>query len=111
VQWSEHTIDQIYKIIGERIRARRVEADMTQTELGQRVQLTRSSIANIEAGRQRAMLHTIMQIANELDIEPHALFPKPDFVGSESRLLGELAGQPPSTLEFVQSVVRRASAR
>jgi hypothetical protein len=57
------------------------------------------------------MLHTIMQIANELDIEPHALFPKPDFVGSESRLLGELAGQPPSTLEFVQSVVRRASAR
>lgn len=111
MKWADQTIDQVYKSLGERIRARRVEVDMTQTELGQRVSMTRSSIANIEAGRQRAMIHTIMQIANELDLEPRELLPAPDFTSNDNKLLRELDGQPTSTQEFVQSVVRQASRR
>ncbi|MCA1671851.1 MAG: helix-turn-helix domain-containing protein, partial [Actinobacteria bacterium] len=68
MRWSDDAVDQLYEVIGERIRAARVHAGTTQTELGQRVGLTRSSIANIEAGRQRAMIHTLLQVAQALEV-------------------------------------------
>lgn len=107
--WPEQTLEQIYRTIGERIRTRRTELGFSQTQLGQKVSLTRSSIANIEAGRQRPMIHTIMQIADELNLEPPELLPS---VGRKSSPLtvteGDLDGQPSSTYQFVQSVVKRA---
>ncbi len=108
--WSEQTIDQVYQVIGARIRARRTDLGLTQTELGQHVGLTRSSIANIEAGRQRAMIHTIMQLANQLDLEPAQLFPEVEHDNRmQNRLTERLEGQPESTYDFVRSVVHRAS--
>lgn len=105
--WSEQTVDGIYKIIGERIRARRSQIGLTQVELGQKVRLTRSSIANIESGRQRAMIHTIMQIANAIDIDVSELFPTPEIEASDNRFSDALTGQPESTRDFVRSVVGR----
>lgn len=107
--WSEQTLEQIYRTIGERIRARRSELGFSQTQLGQKVSLTRSSIANIEAGRQRPMLHTVMQIADELNLQLQDLLPTVERQGSPLTLAeGDLEGQPASTYQFVQSVVKRA---
>lgn len=110
MQWSEQKVEQIYIAIGDRIRTRRTDLKLTQLELGQRVQLTRSSIANIEAGRQRPMPHTILQIACQLDIEPAELLPKLEEATPENSFLHQnLHGQPESTFDFVRSVVRRVN--
>lgn len=52
---------------GKRIKSARITAELSQTELGVRLDLTRSSIANIEAGRQGCgveLLHAITGILN-----------------------------------------------
>lgn len=41
--------------------------------MARRVNLTRTSIANIEAGRQRLQLHTVDQLATALSTSPRNL--------------------------------------
>ncbi|UQR61591.1 helix-turn-helix domain-containing protein [Bradyrhizobium sp. C-145] len=50
---------------------------MTQEELARRVQLSRASITNIEKGRQRVLLHQLIEIADALDAKPSELMPSP----------------------------------
>ena len=111
MRWSDDAVDQLYEVIGERIRAARAHAGTTQTELGQRVGLTRSSIANIEAGRQRAMIHTLLQVADALEVALADVVPKCDSAGHGSAVLpsSTLDGQPPTTHDFVTAALRRAS--
>lgn len=52
--------------IGARIRARRIWLRMTQHELASKVQLTRTSIVNAEAGRQNLVIHKLYLIARAL---------------------------------------------
>lgn len=107
--WSDETLERIYLIIGERIRIRRNELGYSQTQLGKKVSLTRSSIANIEAGRQRPMIHTVMQIANELGMEPRDFLPEVEQPQRPMSLeTGSLDGQPESTQNFVQRVIQQA---
>ena len=70
-------IDQIslYKFIGKRLQAKRAHLGMTQSELAQQVKLSRTSIANIEAGNQNAPLHVIYEIALSLGLKSSELFP------------------------------------
>ncbi len=42
---------------------------MTQSELATAVGLTRTSITNIEKGRQKLLVHTLLDIALSLDVE------------------------------------------
>lgn len=63
----------LYGEIGGRVRAAREAAKMTQDALATRLNLTRSSVANIEAGRQRFPTHTLVLIAELLRIKPTAL--------------------------------------
>ena len=51
---------------------------MTQEELGRRVDLSRTSITNIEKGRQRILLHQLVDIAAALDAKPQDLMPPDD---------------------------------
>ena len=51
--------EQSYVILGQRIRHLRQIACLTQNDLAGRMGLTRTSIVNIESGRQRVMLHDI----------------------------------------------------
>lgn len=48
---------------------------MTQEALASAIKLTRSSITNIEAGRQRMLLETFIEIAEALDVAPEDLLP------------------------------------
>lgn len=59
----ELTVELIYKEIGLLLMARRHELGMTQEDVAEILGLTRTSIVNIECGRQRIMLHTIIGIA------------------------------------------------
>lgn len=49
---------------------------MTQEALGRIVSLTRTSITNIEKGRQKVLLHTLADIAAALETEPGRLLPR-----------------------------------
>ncbi len=52
------------------IRRRRDALDLTQDELGKMLNptMTRASIANIEAGKQRVLAHTLVDLANALQL-------------------------------------------
>src|SRR6266536_483215 len=66
---------QIYQAVGERIRAERKRLKITQDELASEVGLTRTSITNLEKGKQKLLLHTLVQIADYLGTSPARLLP------------------------------------
>lgn len=67
---------QIYKIIGERIRSLRESLNMTQDELADQINMRRTSITNIEAGRQRLPIDTLYTIAGLLGVNAFDLLPE-----------------------------------
>lgn len=81
-----------YEHIGRRVATFRKDAGLSQSDLALAVGLTRSSISNIEKGRQKMLIHTLLEIADVLRIPPYSLLPKslgpsdaqkPPFSGSE----------------------------
>jgi transcriptional regulator with XRE-family HTH domain len=84
---------QFYKEVGLRIRQARKKADnLTQEALAVSVGLTRTSLTNIEKGRQKVLLHTFTEIASALGIDPLDLLPK------KETLLNGLGVNLPSSL-------------
>jgi transcriptional regulator with XRE-family HTH domain len=73
--------DDLYRVFGSRVRALREERKVTQDELAKRVDLSRTSITNIEKGRQRVLLHQMVEIAQALEADPGALVPRPGSAG------------------------------
>jgi transcriptional regulator with XRE-family HTH domain len=67
--------DKIYRVFGSRLKELREEKKVTQEELARRVDLSRTSITNIEKGRQRIMLHQFVDLADALQADPSELFP------------------------------------
>jgi transcriptional regulator with XRE-family HTH domain len=67
--------DEIYKEFGERLRAQRIAADLTQDELAACIGLGRTSITNMEKGRQPVTLATLYDFAMALGIPPAELLP------------------------------------
>lgn len=66
-------IEPIYVAIGQRVLEERTRAGWTQNDLCCQVGLSRTSIANIELGRQRLMLHQILALADALSVPVDAL--------------------------------------
>lgn len=66
----------IYIEIGRAISVRRRTFKLTQADLAQRVGISRASIANIEVGRQRLLVHQLYLLAAALELDdPHMLMP------------------------------------
>lgn len=61
-EWS------VYKSLGEAIATRRKRLGITQTEVAARVGMSRASVANIECGRQKVLLHHVYLLAQSLDL-------------------------------------------
>jgi transcriptional regulator with XRE-family HTH domain len=57
----------IHGAVGLRVRMIREALGMDQTTLASKTRLTRTSITNIEAGRQRLQLHTVEELARALN--------------------------------------------
>lgn len=95
-------VDEFYEGFGARIRSARRRVGINQEELGRRVGLNRSSISNVEKGRQRVPAHMIMEFATALDIPPAELLPtgpvEPDL----------LRGVPDDTRSFVREILSSA---
>jgi transcriptional regulator with XRE-family HTH domain len=65
-----------YKDLGRRIKAERVKKGFTQESVAAAVGLSRTSLTNIEGGRQRLLMHTFAEIADALGTEMRELLPK-----------------------------------
>ena len=72
---SAESPESVYLVFGRRLRKLRDQRRMAQHELALLSGLTRASIANIESGRQRVLLHQILQFAGALQVEISDLVP------------------------------------
>jgi transcriptional regulator with XRE-family HTH domain len=66
----------LYEATGELIRKARTARKLTQTDLAASVGLTRTSVVNIEKGRQKLLLHTLFGFAAALGVELVDLLPR-----------------------------------
>lgn len=60
---------ELYRRLGRAVAERRAQVDLTQSQLAARINLTRASIANLENGRQRIMVHQLFALANALELD------------------------------------------
>ena len=104
----DDAVDAFYVDVGRRIRDARLAKNVTQAHLAAHASMTRSSIANLEAGRQKIPLHILALIADALSVDPASLLP-PISVAAEfevSSVVDEkLAEAPRSTRDFVQGAI------
>jgi transcriptional regulator with XRE-family HTH domain len=108
----DRRIDVFYGHVGRKLRQQRKRAGMTQLDLAQAVDMTRSSIANLEAGRQRIPLHLLVWISEVLSTSVADLLPGSVLFVDES-LLGDVTDR--ITIEdqrmrdFVQSTIAKVA--
>jgi transcriptional regulator with XRE-family HTH domain len=101
-------VSYFYAEFGANLKRARERAELTQKELADRVLLPRTSVTNIEHGRQRIALHQLVQFAEALGVEPLELLPEDELNLDE--LVAETGGEAlPADQEqrqFIASVLR-----
>jgi len=90
-------MEDFYLEFGRALRYYRQSAHLTQDDLATRVGLGRTSVTNIEQGRQHVPLHMLFELATAVGVEPAALLPKKQVEAPLSEAiqtaLGQLAGR------------------
>lgn len=91
-----------YVHVGRAIRQLREERGLTQTDLGTAVGLTRTSISNVEKGRQKILLHTFYDVAETLMADPAAILPeqRQAIARDEQKLPSDIS---PSERKFIET--------
>lgn len=93
------------RALGERIREARERVGIKQDQLGRAVGLSRTSITNIERGRQGVQAHLLVRLAEVLGRLPAELLPRPTAEPSIPEKMRELE---PSKREWAERVMRSA---
>jgi transcriptional regulator with XRE-family HTH domain len=73
-------MESIYEILGSKIRKYRQKAGLSQEELGNQLDLTRGSIAKMEAGTQSLYVHSLYMIAKICGVKVVDLLPSGEWV-------------------------------
>ena len=68
--------DAVYANFGALLRGCRSRSGLTQAELAEKVKISRTSVTNIECGRQQVVLHQLLDFADALGVEPSELIPE-----------------------------------
>ncbi|HQR88484.1 MAG TPA: helix-turn-helix transcriptional regulator [Caulobacter sp.] len=58
---------EIYRQLGQNVARVRGKLGKTQAEIASQIGLTRASLANIETGRQKVLMHHVFRLANALE--------------------------------------------
>lgn len=96
--------DLLYQEIGKRIRNYREQKKWTQEELADRVNRSRTSITNIEQGKQRFQIHSLYEIADTLGITPLDLLPPPTELITNIDLPENVEKLDPDGIEFFKKM-------
>lgn len=70
--------DKFYSELGENIKSYRTKQNYSQDQLAKFLDLTRTSVVNIEKGRQRPPLHIVYDLAVFFNVEIKNLLPSKD---------------------------------
>jgi transcriptional regulator with XRE-family HTH domain len=99
----------IYGFLGQLVRLRREALQITQNDLARRVGVARTSISNIEKGRQRIPVHVLFALADALGVEMASLLPSRGSVlpSATIQVHGVSKAAPPATERFIASVLSR----
>lgn len=103
----------VYAQLGRAMAARRTSLGLTQQEIADRIGVSRASIANVERGRQKVLLHQVYALARVLalksitDLVP-ATLPKRDTPASVSLLNINQEGLSEVQLSDLERLVRSA---
>lgn len=103
---GDYMEDQVYSEIGKRIREGRDTKGWTQQELSDRMELTRSSIANIELGRQKIQVHVLYTFAEVLGLNPLDLLPQPSVIKNKEKYDSNLDTE---SRDFLQRILEKSS--
>lgn len=106
---SPDEIDRFYAELGQRIRAAREGAGLTQQQLAAALDLTRSSVANIEAGRQKPLMHVAAAVASVTGVPAAELLPGPASVAASPSLARDLRRLSEPNREAVEMLLRRTA--
>ena len=68
----------VYVALGQIVKELRLKRGMTQEQLAERLHLQRTSVCNIEIGRQRVLLSDLWDIAAALGVTPKSIFNRLD---------------------------------
>lgn len=95
--------DQFYIELGERLRAARVALGLTQAEVAEAAGISRTSLTNIECGRQRILVDQLALMCGKLRALPSDMIPAESSAPQTSQArLAEI----PIVANFLQSVAR-----
>jgi transcriptional regulator with XRE-family HTH domain len=94
-----------YSAVGQLIRRARDDAHLTQDALASRVGMTRTSVTNIEKGRQKLLLHTFFDFAFALGVAPDALLPAASAPTEQPGIDDLLKGRPKKEREWIKSAI------
>jgi len=99
----------LYGMLGERLKQRRLEAKVTQAQLAQAAGVLRTSVTNIEAGRQKPPLHLLYRMCVVLDVEVSSIIPSNEEVAGQVALpFGSIYRDndelPPELVEILKGV-------
>ena len=106
--------DRLHRALGAEIRSLRDDAGDSQGDLAEVLGLSRTSVVNIEAGRQRPPLVTLYRIAEVYGVEIAALLPPLASVNATAvidRVLDEAVGTDGASRESLETLVREVSTR
>lgn len=104
-------MDRLYEEFGQLLRKRRLAAHLTQSEVAERVGLTRTSITNIERGRQHILLHQLFLLASAVGARPDELLPDHDATLEDlvpAQTLKRLRGSKEEDLDVVVQLLKSA---
>jgi transcriptional regulator with XRE-family HTH domain len=101
-------VDRLYTEFGKSLRRHRQARSLTQEQLGAQIGLSRTSIVNIEGGRQHVLLHQIMALARALGLSARDLLPSqsPRDAGSQLEPVDLPSGTEEQLTEWAKKIVQ-----
>lgn len=81
--YTEQDEKKFYQQVGELIKSSRIRSEKSHENVASYVGLSRASIINIENGRQKILLHTLLDVADFLGIKVTELIPAKQGAASE----------------------------
>lgn len=94
-----------YIELGSRIKEKRKKLELTQEILAKEINISRTALANIEAGRQQLLVHQLYLICSVLEISIETILPKLESGLIDAKLPDDLTKkQKEEILKLINSV-------
>ena len=102
-------IERAYNLIGQKIKYFRKEKDISQKELADKIEMSRTSLVQIENGVQKIQIDKLYQIADVLNITVSDLIPNEEEIKIKITSISNNEINPTDIKEVIDIINRRKS--